>query len=235
MKVRIWCIIPLILLLLGQPALVHAEKRYISDTLIVSLRDSASLQGEIIAYLRSGDPLNVLEETEDGFIRVETASGEQGWLQKKYTIDEKPKDLIIAELEEKVNSLASRLQAASAKTESLKAASQGVRSEVKEKEDQIKALQDKVATLRQEVQKADEKYKNLRQQAHNVAEIVRERDALRERLKTTEQEAALLRVENAELVQTDRLLWFLSGFGVFLAGWIMGKVFRRQRRSSLSL
>ena len=103
MKSRNWyCALALILVFLS-PTLVCAEKLYISDTLIVSLRDSASLRGDVISYLRSGDLLEVLEEDEDGFILVQTSSGEQGWIPKKYTINEKPKDLIIADLEDRVS------------------------------------------------------------------------------------------------------------------------------------
>lgn len=235
MKLANRCSAFLLVFLLCAPCLVHAEQRYISDTLIVSLRDMGSPNGEIIAYLKSGDLLEVLQENEEGFLFVQTADGRQGWVQKKYTIDEKPKDVIIADLKEKAASLTSQLHSAADKQDGLKASLQSLKDVVRDKEAKILELHSQVAALTSSGQSAEEKYQALRQQSQDVEEIVRERDALQARLGTAEKEVERLRVVNEELLQRDRLFWFLAGFGVFLAGWIMGKIFRRQRRSGLSL
>lgn len=235
MKLPKWHYTLALLLVLLSPALVFAEKRYISDTLIVSLRDEASLRGNIISYLRSGDSLEIIEEHEDGFILVQTATGDQGWIQKKYTIDEKPKDLIIADLEKTVTTLKAQIKKAAGKTETLKATSQNITDQLRDKDQEIASLRNTISELTEAVKRAEGKYTDLRQKSQGVEEIFAERDALLARLKTVDQEVAMLRVENAELIQTERLLWFLAGFGVFLVGWIMGKVSRKSRRSGLSL
>ncbi|MBU1640141.1 MAG: TIGR04211 family SH3 domain-containing protein [Proteobacteria bacterium] len=217
------------------PALILAEKRYISDILIVSLRDEASLRGEIIAYLKSGESLEILEENDEGFILVKTAAGKQGWIQKKYTIDEKPKDLIIAELEKKNEIFKAKLESFASNTDSLKTSSQTLKKQLIDKDEEIAKLEGTISSLKDAVKNAQWKYEDLKQKSQGVEEIFSERDNLLNQLKTADQEVALLRVANAELIQTDRLLWFLAGFGVFIVGWIMGKVFKRTRKRSLSL
>jgi SH3 domain protein len=235
MKFRTWhCALTLFFVFLT-PALVFAEKRYISDILIVSLRDEASLRGEIIAYLKSGEPLEIIEENDEGFIRVKTAAGEQGWIQKKYTIDEKPKDLIIAELEKKVEILKAKLEAFASNTDSLKTSSQTLKKQLTDKDEEIAKLEGTTSGLKDAVKNAQWKYEDLKQKSQGVEEIFSERDNLLNQLKTADKEVALLRLANAELIQTDRLLWFLAGFGIFIVGWIMGKVFKRTRKRSLSL
>ncbi len=224
-----------LLIVFLSPSLVFAETRYISDTLIISLRERASLSGEIISYLRSGDLLEILEEDDNGFILVKTTTGQQGWIQKKYTISEKPKDLIIAELEDKNSKLKAKIESISAASDTIKTSSQDLRKQLAEKDEEIDLLQGTISSLKEAVSKAEWKYEDLKQKSKGVEEIFDERDNLLNRLKTVDQEVALLRVENAELIQTDRLLWFLAGFGVFIVGWIMGKVFRRSKRRSLSL
>ncbi len=224
-----------LLLILLTPTLVYAEKRYISDTLIVSLRDIPSLRGEVISYLRSGDLLEVIEENEDGFIRIRSPKGDEGWIQKKYTIDEKPKDLIIAGLESNVLSLKKRLDSSGTSNESLKMSVKDLQGQLKDKYNDINTLKQQIAELEQSVKKAEFKYTDLKEKAKGVEEIYAERDSLKERAQSLDQEVKMLKVENAELLQTDRILWFLAGFGVFLVGWIMGKLTRKSRRSGISL
>lgn len=235
MKSRNWhCALTLILVLLS-PTLVYAEKVYVSDTLIVSLRDSASLSGNVISYLKSGDLLEVIEEDENGFVLVQTSSGEQGWIQEKYTINEKPKDLIIADLEVKITSLNNKLASAVASNSSLKTSLQNIKAKVVDKEKEAAQLQETIKDLEAAVKNVEKRYEDLKQKSQGVEEISSERDKLYDQLKAVDNEVALLRVKNAELVQTERILWFLAGFGVFIVGWIMGKVFRRSKRSSLTM
>lgn len=226
--------LPLLLVLLA-PNLVLAEKRYVSDTLIVSLREEATVLGEVIAYLKSGDALEVLQENEEGFLLVKAPNGDQGWIQKKYTIDEKPKDMIIAELYKKIEAQQAKIEATASTSTSLETSSQTLQRQLDEKDAEARQLQQSIAQLKEAVQQAEKRYTDLQQQSQGVTAIVAERDTLLAQMATLSQEAALLRQQNADLVQRDRLLWFLAGFGVFIAGWIMAKVFKRTKKRSLSL
>ncbi|MDA3785844.1 MAG: TIGR04211 family SH3 domain-containing protein [Deltaproteobacteria bacterium] len=224
-----------LILLFLFPAVVFAEKLYVSETLIVSMRDRASLQGEVVSYLKSGDLLEVISRDEDGFVLVQTTSGERGWVPEKYTITEKPKALLIAELEKEIKSLKARLEALASTTTVVKDSAQAYKIQIHDKEQEIAQLQKTIMALKETAANAGQKYEDLREKSQDVEKIFAERDNLVARLKTADQEVDQLRSENAGLVQRDRQLWFLVGFGVFLVGWIMGKVFKRSRRGGLSL
>ncbi|MDR9500796.1 MAG: TIGR04211 family SH3 domain-containing protein [Desulfurivibrionaceae bacterium] len=226
-----WALILLLLL----PAVVFAEKLYVSETLVVAMRDRASLQGEVVSYLKSGDLLEVIGKDEDGFVLVQATSGEQGWFPEKYTITEKPKALLIAELENEIKNLRGRLEALASTTTAVKDSAQAYKIQIHDKEQEIAQLQKTIMTLKETAANASQKYEDLLEKSQNVEKIFAERDHLVARLKTADQEVAQLRSANAALVQRDRQLWFLAGFGVFLMGWIMGKVFKRSRRGGLSL
>ncbi|MEN8256536.1 MAG: TIGR04211 family SH3 domain-containing protein [Thermodesulfobacteriota bacterium] len=235
MKSPKWRYVLALLLIFLSPSLVCAEKRYISDTLIVSLRDTPSLRGNIISYLRSGDSFKIIEEKEDGFILVQTPKGDKGWIQKKYTIEEKPKDLIIADLKGKVQTLKKRLDSAASSTGTFKNSAKDLQGQLKDKAREIGQLEKQITGLEQSVKNAESKYEDLKEKAQGVEEIFGERDSLKAQVQDLDQEVEMLKVENTELLQTDRILWFLAGFGVFLVGWIMGKLSRKSRRSGLSL
>ncbi len=224
-----------LILLLLFPTVVFAEKLYVSETLIVSMRDRASLQGEVVSYLKSGDLLEVIRKDEEGFVLVQTTSGEQGWVPEKYTITEKPKALLIAELEKEIKSLKARLEALASTTTVVKDSAQAYKIQIHDKEQEIAQLQKTILALKETAANASQKYEDLQEKSQGVEKIFTERDNLVARLKTADQEVVQLRSENAGLVQRDRQLWFLVGFGVFLMGWIMGKAFKRSRRGGLSL
>lgn len=217
-------------LIVLSPTLSFAEKRYVSDTLIVSLRATPSNLGEVLSYLKSGDSLNIIEENEEGFVLIETANGKQGWIPKKYTIDTIPKDLIIAGLEKKISNLNDKVASASKKAKAQNRSLQNIKTELDNKQKDVSQLQATISELKLSVKSAETKYDDLKQKTKGVVEIYSERDNLLARLQTREKEVAMLKIENADLVQTERLLWFLAGFGVFLVGWIMGKFSRKTRR-----
>jgi len=94
----------------------------------------------------------------------------------------------------------------------------------------------KISVTETAVTEAKANYTDLQEKSKGVEDVYQHRDELLGRHAEMKQKIAFLEAENDELVQTGRILWFLAGFGVFLIGWLMGKVGgRRQRQSSLSM
>jgi len=82
-----------LLSILCLPLLAMAETRYITDVLVVSLRDNPSRTASILGHVRSGAPLEIIENNNDGYLLIKTAEGEQGWIQERYTTSNIPKKM----------------------------------------------------------------------------------------------------------------------------------------------
>ena len=73
--------IPTLIVLTCLAATVEAETRYISDQLVVSLREQPQKGAQLITYLKTGMAVEILEE--DGeYIKVQTEAGEIGYIKQ---------------------------------------------------------------------------------------------------------------------------------------------------------
>ncbi len=57
--------------------LVHAEMWYVSDNMIITMRSGMGKDYRIIKNLKTGTPLEVIEESEE-YMKVRTKDGEEG-------------------------------------------------------------------------------------------------------------------------------------------------------------
>jgi SH3 domain protein len=62
-----------------------------------------------------------------------------------------------------------------------------------------------------------------------VVEIVEARDRLQKTNDQLSAEVSALTAENSDLMRTGALKWFLAGGGVFLLGWLIGKMSRKKQ------
>jgi len=88
--------------------IADAKTQYVSDELVINLREGKGNEYKIIKMLRNGTPLNILEEAEQ-YLKVRTAEGLEGWVLKQYITSETPKTAIIAGLENERDRLNSSL------------------------------------------------------------------------------------------------------------------------------
>ena len=86
-----------------------AETRYISDQLVVSLREQPQNGSETIVYLKTDTPVEVLEVGEQ-YIQVKTKNGEIGYIQKSYLTEKIPKATVISRLTRENEGLKERVQ-----------------------------------------------------------------------------------------------------------------------------
>ncbi|HZF30468.1 MAG TPA: TIGR04211 family SH3 domain-containing protein [Gammaproteobacteria bacterium] len=91
-------------ILLAAATVAAAETAYVTDSLRLGLYADADASGTPSQNLVSGTPLEVLERTQ-GYARVRTAAGSEGWVKSTYLVDEKPARLRVAELEAELATL----------------------------------------------------------------------------------------------------------------------------------
>jgi len=206
----------------------HADTRYVSDMLILTLREGQGSHYKAIRTLKTGTPIEVLEESAR-YLRVRTQEGEEGWVEKQYISSEQPKAVIIAGLNNEANRLKARVEELqkdqATLLDQLNAAKRSHTVKVKE-----------TSRLNTELTQITEKYNTLLDQSKNVAELIKENDRLygeNDRLQAANDrlnmEAEHLRQEIARLRRREMIWLFLAGAGVFFVGLIVGKVSKKKR------
>ena len=187
--------------------LAHADRRYVSDRLIVTLREAPRKDGMALRKLGTGTPVEVLEES-GRYLRVRTEEGEEGWVGKQYISSEVPKPIIIAGLSKEIDLLNARIKefetGGNPMLDELEAAKQSHLAKVKELEE-------------------------------SVVEIIGERSRLRKANDQLHRDIEHLQKEIADLKGTGKLRWFLAGAAVFCLGLIAGQVARRKKKYYIDL
>ncbi len=187
--------------------LAHADRRYVSDRLIVTLREAPRKDGVALRKLGTGTPVEVLEES-GRYLRVRTEEGEEGWVGKQYISSEVPKPIIIAGLRKEIDLLKARIKefetGGNPMLDELEAAKQSHLAKVKELEE-------------------------------SVVDIIGERSRLRKANDRLHLDIEHLQKEIADVKGTGKLRWFLAGAAVFCLGLIAGQVARRKKKYYIDL
>ena len=210
----------------------EADTRYVGDQLVITLRLGKSTKHKILKTLETGTPVEVLEE-DSTYFKVRTSDGTEGYVLRQYISSNPPKTQRISNLEIENNTLQEKISELQKTKSTLEAQIKGTR----EKYDQeTSTLTIKLAESEQSLEKAlnnerkiTEKYNNLAAQAENVVNIAKERDQLRQENKKLTAGIEVLQEKNDEIADSRMIKWFLAGGGVFLFGWIIGKISRKKR------
>lgn len=210
-----------------------ADTRYVSDELIITLRQGKSTQHKIIKTLKTGTPLEVLEEGKT-YLKVRTTDGTEGYVLRQYITTAPPKAQRIKELETLNSSLQKKISHLEDESSDIKnkfATGEDTHKQV------LSALNAKYEAAEQELQQTvsreqvlTEKYNTLQAQSENVIEIAAERDQLQQQNNRLENDNSALLQRNKKLSNSRMIKWFLAGGGVFFFGWLIGKISRKKRR-----
>jgi len=230
------------LLVMGSPAVAtsQGETRYVTDILILTLREGPGNEHKVIRTLRSDTPVHVLEESEES-VKVRTEDGQEGWVAKQYLTTDTPKPLIIAGLNKQLDALKTKVaeleeagRSAYGKLEDEKK-NQGSRIEELEKD--LVRWKDEALSAKQKLDGRIREHEAFLEESKNVAGLIAERDSLKA---TNEELASMnndlkaqideLQQDNERLVRNEIIYWFLAGSGVFFLGLLIGKISRKKQR-----
>src|SRR5690554_273196 len=64
-----------------------AQTRYVSDQLQITLRSGPTNSHRILKMMDAGTPVDVLETGEEGWVRVRTKDGAEGWTLTRHLMD----------------------------------------------------------------------------------------------------------------------------------------------------
>ncbi len=213
-----------------------AETRYISDQLVVSLREQPQDGSETIVYLKTDTPVEVLEVGEQ-YIHVKTSNGEVGYIQKSYLTEKTPKATVISRLtrenegmKERIRELEKQYREVFSKGDE---AQKKILSELEDARLQIAELDKALLKSETELAERTQAYEALKKNAENIIDITAERDQLRLSHEELTTAVTSLDEERKALLKKETIQWFLTGAGVLFLGWVIGKFSRSRRKSSL--
>jgi len=237
----------------------RAETRYISDQLVINIKDRLEQPYTVVAKVRSDEAVNVLEEN-DTYARVETEGKQVGWIAKQYLTTTVPKTAVIEQLRKELETIRTQGQPSegggvSPQLAELQKERDRLQLELQSAQSRIAELQEAAAqpeaapassdpaTLSTEVQDLLEKraqleaeIAQLRSQIESLSDgnidieaLAQEKDKLLKENQAKDERIAALTAENQKLTKKTTLYWFCAGALVFLAGMFSGKISGRKK------
>ncbi len=212
--------------------IAYAETRYVSDVLVITIREGKGNEYKVIKTLQTNAPLEVLEESEQ-HLKVRTKSGIEGWVLTQYVTRKTPKPVVIVNLKNKIDRLNTKIDQYKKDNGSLQDKLKTAKSDHNKKIKEVKKdLSSSTGTAEQtakELKKITEKYYALLKESKDVINLVKERDNLKASNSEFQAETEQLQEENARLERNQMIWWFIAGGAVFFLGWIIGKISRQKR------
>jgi SH3 domain protein len=189
-----------------------AETMFVTDSFKITLRRGPSNENKVIAMLKSNEELEILEKGDD-WVHVRLKNGKDGYVLRRFLTSEMPKFSVIVGLQEKVEKLKNEVSSFGKSNERLEKSNLELRSSLFSKE--------------KELTKVKKSYEELKSGAGKYIEVKELKDNLESRNKNLESRVNNLTEENRQLNKQTNKLWFISGAGVILVGWILGLVMGR--------
>ena len=213
-------IIALLFLLVSSAA--WAETRYVSDYLIVTVRSGKGNEFKILETVPTGTPITILEDGKN-YVKVQTPKGTEGYISRHYLSKSLPKSVQIKQLNKEIAALQQQL---SAHQKNL----QGHQADISTYKNQVNELTAQLSESQQKLKDIAAKYNDLLQKSENVLNLTHENEQFSEKNNLLNSELVVLREENQNFHRSNMIQWFLAGGGVFLGGWIIGKISRKKKR-----
>ncbi len=192
---------------------------YVNDVIKITMRTGPGISHKVIEMPQSGQPLEVLESKNE-WSHVRLPDGRDGWVLKRFLTSKKPKELRIKELEQKYQKLSDNYKAIISENEKLK----------KEKEELARLDENH----KKEIEELAISYKNLETDSKDYLKIKAEWEKASAELKKQKKLAEELKKKNDAMEWKQNIMWFLSGAGVFLMGFLIGGINEKRANKRVS-
>ena len=192
------------------------ESGWITDSFEITMRSGKGKRQAIIRMLRSGTKIEVLEsDAEEGYTRVRTNSGAEGWVLSRYLLKRPPARVMMPDVE-------ARLRASEERRKKLQAELKNASRD----RDQVKRQLSSVESTGQGLQKDLDKVRRL---SANVIKIDSQNKSLRLSLAETQATVEKLQADNKRLASRANREWFIIGSLVVIVGMLIGLILPRVR------
>ena len=202
---------------------VFADTRYVSDELIISVRDGQNQDDNVLGHIRTGTAVDVLEE-KGRYLRIKTEDGLEGWVQVQYIISEKPNARIIEDLRNEINEQ-------NAISDKLLAKKVIYETRIRDLEQEVNINQKNTEKAKSELIELNKKYKKLLSNSENTDELIKKLEKSKKLDSKLKSEISNLKKGNQNPIKSSMIQPFLAGAGVLIVGFILGGLARGRKRS----
>ncbi len=207
----IFCLLCLLL-----PSSVLAETRYVTDQFEITLRTGSSVSNSILAMLRSGQAVTLIEEdAETKYSLVQTADGKKGYVLTRY-LDKQP---------------AGREQAARLKDISDKQRNQIEKLNNELNQQRLAKQHDEamIDELQSSLNRTEQALNDLQESTRDTVRILKQNESLQLRINDLDSRIKVLSNENASYKDRTAMDWFVRGAAVSLIAFLLGILVTRIR------
>jgi len=198
------------------PALIQAQESiYVSDHLVITVRAGKGSQFQIIKTLPSGEKLEILQETDEGYTFIRSEDGTEGWVRTQYLSKEPIAKVTLLATQAKLKKITEQNKQLKTELTSLRQSSGALEKEHQTLSSESSSLQTEIAALKDIA-------------AHPI-QLDNENRKLQQANVTLEKELQLISQENQILKDRSRREAFIAGALVLLGGLILGLVIPKIR------
>ena len=215
MNLKWYVIVSVFLILVSASA--QAETMYVGEIIEITLRTGPGIDHKVIAMVRSGQTLSVLEPGPE-WTKIRLPSEKEGYVLSRFLTNKKPNELLLSELKKKYRALEEKVESLRDENNRQNEENKNLNAEFGRKEKLLARITDAYETLRKE----SAEFINLKTNYKRLTTELNEQTGRAE-----EFGAALTKLQKRQIFR-----WVLTGAGILLVGFLIGMSSRRQRRRS---
>ena len=183
--------------------IAEADTRYIIDVLIVDVRDNMGSQYKKVANLKTGDAVEVLEETKR-FVKVRTNKGVVGYIAKQYVSTDIPKAKVISNLQYEVSSLKKKIKSLQADKDGFNDKIQVLKAQNDSYKQEISGVTDELTRSLKEIENLSVQKAELQEKVDQLGKVVVERDELQATVKKLEPRISVLQQRYDQALENNK-------------------------------
>lgn len=208
-----------------------AQTLWVKPSSEITMRRGQGTDFKIIAVIKDGTPIELLDEQED-WAQIRLESGKEGWVLRRFLSDKPPLGEQVTLLQQEKQGLNQANQDLQQRLDDLTAEKERVEQELTAQKTHMEEQFNACIADRDSI---NNQYTTLQEDTADVIKTKEDLAAALTKVDSLEKELSRYKKENERLSKNETLKWFLAGGGILFLGWLIGLISRKSKRKRPSL